>query len=397
MALFFTRPPESSQDNPTKAVYQIAGLMRIILSLALLMLAIWLMGEVLTVVFAACLFAIVLHGLARLIRRHICHIPYQAAISLVAGLITIILTALIWGSGPAIAEQFISLKTALATQSGDIKSHLSQTMLGQMLLDHVPISFGGNNKSNALGNLGFGLAGSVTGLLSSAFGILGTIFVVIIAAFYFALSPSLYINGFLRLIPPAHRTTARNLLFAAGSTLWAWTAGQALDMLVVGLLSGIGLSFIGVPLALALGVVAGLCNFIPYIGAILGAIPALLISLSLGSREAFFVAILYGVIQFFEGNILAPIIQRRAVHMPPALAILSQTVFGTILGMPGLILASPITAALLAVFDHAMPPLRDAESTKRAVDEISLKELSEPQEKAPQEEIKEDKEKEPKI
>lgn len=375
MALFFTHTPESGQESPSRAVHQIAALIRIILSLTLLMLAIWLMGEVLTVVFASCLFAIVLHGLARLIRRHIYPMPYQAAVTLVAAVIAITLTTLIWRSGPSIAEQFISLKTALITQSGDIRNHLSQTMLGQTLLDHVPTSLGGNNKSNAVGNLGFGLAGSVTGLLSSAFGILGTIFVVLISSLYFALSPSLYINGFLRLIPPAHRATAKSLLFAAGSTLWAWTAGQALDMLVVGLLSGIGLSFIGLPLSLALGVVAGLCNFIPYIGAILGAIPALLISLSFGTREALFVAILYSVIQFFEGNILAPLIQRRAVHMPPALAILSQTVFGTILGMPGLILASPITAALLSVFDHAMPPLKDAESTKRAVDEININDL----------------------
>lgn len=376
MALFFSRPPAPATETPAHALDRMFVLIRTAFILALVMLAIWLIGDVLAVVFAATLMAVVLHGLARILRRKLRFIPYTVAVALVAVILLGLLTALAWSNGPAIGEQFLSLKSALVAQSGDIRDHLSHTTFGRIILDHLPSTIGGNDKSSTLGSLGFGLAGSVTGLLGSAFGLLGTIFVVLIAAFYFAVSPSIYINGFLRLIPPAQRDTTRSLLFAAGNTLWAWTAGQALDMLVVGLLSGIGLYLIGIPLALALGVVAGLCNFIPYIGAILGAVPALLISLSLGTREALFVAILYSVIQFFEGNILAPLIQRRAVHMPPALAILSQTVFGSILGAPGLVLASPITAALLVVFDRSLPPLKNAEQTQLAVDELNDEELA---------------------
>ena len=165
----------------------------------------------------------------------------------------------------------------------------------------------------------------------------------------------------LRLVPHEYRKTSRDLLLTAGRTLWAWTAGQALDMTVVGLLSFIGLWCIGVPLALALGVVAGLANFIPYIGAFVGAVPAVLIGLSQGTREGVMVLGLYTAIQFFEGNVMAPLIQRHAVQMPPGLTILSQTIFGTILGIPGLILASPLTAALLATADRATPKLKDDE------------------------------------
>lgn len=376
MALFFSRPPVLDKESPARALNQIVTLFRLGFVLCLIMIAIWLIGEVLTILFASCLLAIVLHGVARLIRRRLPFIPYPAAVGIVAIIIFGLLTALIWGNGPAIADQFVSLKEALIAQASDLHLYLAQNSFGRMILDHLPASLGGTDKGGTLSNLGFGIAGSVTGLLSSALGLIGTLFVVMMSAFYFAISPSLYINGFLRLVPPNQRSTTRDLLFTAGSTLWAWTAGQALDMLVIGLLSGIGLSLIGMPLAPALGVVAGLCNFIPYIGAILGAVPALLISLSLGTREAFFVAILYSVIQFFEGNVLAPLIQRRAVHMPPAMAILSQTVFGSILGVPGLVLASPITAALLAVLDKATPPLHDADSTRRAVDEINEEELA---------------------
>lgn len=375
MGFFFYRPQPTEKEPPSRALSQLVSLLRSVTVLTLIILALWLVGDVITVVFAAALMSIVLHGLARLLRKYIPFIPYTAAVGIVVITILGLLTALIWSNGPAIGDQFISLKTALITQSGDLSEHLSHSTLGRLILDHLPTSIGGNDNRNPLGSFGFGLAGSVTGFLSSAFGLLGTLFVVAIAAFYFAISPSMYINGFLRLFPPSKREATRDLLFSAGTTLWAWTSGQALDMFVVGCLSGLGLSVIGVPLALALGVVAGLCNFIPYIGAIMGAVPALIISLSVSTKEAFLVAILYTVIQFFEGNVLAPLIQRRAVHMPPAIAILSQTVFSSILGVPGLVLASPITAALLAVFDKAMPPLENAETTQMAVSEISQEEL----------------------
>ncbi|MBS1049131.1 AI-2E family transporter [Gluconobacter sp. NFX36] len=373
MPISFSDPKDRDEKEPrARELSRIAGLLRIALAVTLILLAVWLMKDVLAVVFASALMAVVLHGLARMVRRHITFIPYQAAVALVTVIILLAVAGLVWSSGPAIGDQFIRLKQALVQQSGDLKSHLSGSTLGQMVLDHLPTAVGGNDAtSGSLGSLGSGLAGSVTGILSSAFGVLGTLAVILIAGLYFALSPAIYIDGFLRLFPTQHRNAARTLLMAAGTTLWAWTAGQALDMLVVGILSGIGLSLIGVPLALALGVVAGLCNFIPYIGAILGAVPAILLGLSMGTKEALFVAILYSVIQFFEGNVLAPLIQRRAVHMPPAVAILSQTVFSTILGIPGLILASPITAALLAMGDKATAPLEDEDQTKRDVGEIS--------------------------
>jgi len=378
MPISFTDPAEQDEQDPrAREIARIVALLRIVITVTLVLLAIWLIGDVLAVIFASALMAVVLHGLARLLRRHLKFVPYAAAVSIVAVVIFAAIVALVWSSGPAIGDQFIRLKAALIAQSGDIRGRLSQSTVGQMVLDHLPSTLGGNANSNTLGSFGSGLAGSVTGLLSGAFGLLGTILVILIAGLYFALSPALYIDGVLRIVPPKHRGAARELLLTAGSTLWAWTAGQALDMLVVGILSGLGLYMIGVPLALALGVVAGLMNFIPYIGAIMGAVPAVLLGLSLGTHEALFVAILYVTIQFFEGNVLAPFIQRRAVHMPPALAILSQTVFGSILGIPGLILASPITAALLAMGDKATAPLEDAGRTQIDVGELSEEEVKE--------------------
>ena len=301
MRISFSDPAERSETEPrARELSKIAGLMRITLALTLMLLAIWLIGDVLAVIFASALVAVVLHGLARMLRRHVPVIPYQGAVALVTVAILVAMIGLGWSSGPSISDQFIRLKQALITQSGELRAHLSGSTIGQMVLDHLPASLGGNAPgTGGLGSLGSGLAGSVTGLLSSVFGILGTLLVVLIAGLYFALSPAVYIDGMIRLVPTQHRPAARELMLTAGSTLWAWTAGQALDMLVVGILSGVGLSLIGVPLALALGVVAVLCNFIPYIGAILGAVPASLLGPSPGTHEGLFVSILYCVLPLF--------------------------------------------------------------------------------------------------
>lgn len=354
-----TAPPERDMDPRAVQLARIHSLLQVTVLLAVLVLSIWLIGDVLMVVFAATLVAVILHNLAIRLERAM-RLPYWLALSLVVAGVLGAFVALFWSSGPAISEQAARLRAALATQAHSLRGQLNASPLGRTVLDHLPQSLGGNEAGGDVG-VGSRIAGSMTGVVSQAFGAAGTLAVILIAGLYFALSPGLYANGLLRLIPPGHRPAARAMLVVAGRTLWAWTAGQALDMAVVGILSGLGLWCIGVPLALALGVVAGMANFIPYIGAFVGAVPAVLVGLSQGTREGLLVLALYAAIQFFEGNVMAPLIQRHAVQMPPGLTILSQTVFGTILGLPGLILASPLTAALLAVMDHATPPLDETD------------------------------------
>ncbi|UYH52104.1 AI-2E family transporter [Candidatus Kirkpatrickella diaphorinae] len=346
----------NAPDSSTELSF-IFRLLRISLILTISIVMIWLLGDVLVVIFAATLMAVILHGLAAYLKRRI-GLPYKLAVALVAVLIIAAIAFLFYSSGPQISDQFVKLKQALITQYGAFRGQVKSSSWGQFALAHLPQSLGGSEAGGGP-SFGAGLANSVTGILTSAFGVLGTMAVILISGLYFALTPHVYVDGLLRLVPPAQRPAIRGLMVTAGHTLWSWTIGQALDMLVVGIASGVGLYLLGIPLATALGVVAGLCNFIPYIGAILGAVPAVLIALSVGTQSGLEVVGLYCVIQFLEGNVLAPLIQRHAVHMPPAIAILSQTVFGSILGVPGLILASPATAALLAVGDRATAPLPD--------------------------------------
>ncbi|MDG6094707.1 AI-2E family transporter [Acetobacter sp. AN02] len=338
-----------------QGISQISSLLRNVFLIAAAVIAIWLIGDVLIVVFASVLCAVVLNGLADILVRRV-RLPYGLSLALVCLVLVLAVGGIMWTGGSDISAQLSSLQDALIKQANALRQSISGSPQGRMILQYVPMP-----SSSSLESIGSRIAGSMTGLLGSAFGAMGTVFVVLVAGLYFATSPKLYANGLLRLVPVGWRVQGHKVLVTSGVTLRAWLGGQALDMLVVGLATGLGLSLIGVPLALALGVMAALCNFIPYIGAIMGAVPAILIALSLGFQKTLMVVALYAVVQFLEGNVLAPLIQRKAVSMPPAIAILSQTLFGAIFGFPGLILASPLTAVLLAVGDLLTPSLDSEE------------------------------------
>jgi predicted PurR-regulated permease PerM len=123
-------------------------------------------------------------------------------------------------------------------------------------------------------------------------------------------------------------------------------------MLVVGALVGGGLWLLGMPLVFILALVAAATNFVPYIGAIAGAVPAVLITLSMGWQQVLEVALLYIAVQTFEGNVMAPLIQQRTIDLPPALTLVTQIALGLIFGLFGVILATPITAAIVAAMQQ---------------------------------------------
>jgi predicted PurR-regulated permease PerM len=120
-------------------------------------------------------------------------------------------------------------------------------------------------------------------------------------------------------------------------------------MSVVTLLVGAGLFTLGVPLTPTLALFAGLLNFVPYVGALVGAVPAILVAMAHSSTLALWVALLFVAVQTIEGNLIAPFVQKRAGTLPPAMTIVSQTILGTLFGVLGLILATPFMAVFIAV------------------------------------------------
>lgn len=142
------------------------------------------------------------------------------------------------------------------------------------------------------------------------------------------------------------------MLDEAAHMLRRWLAGQLISMSAIGVVIYIGLLTLGMPLALVLALFAGVAGFIPYIGPIIGAIPMLLVAGGVSLDMLLWVFGLYALVQAMESHLLTPLIQSRAVDMPPAAVIVAQLVFGALFGVLGLALATPVVAV-------AMVPLRD--------------------------------------
>jgi predicted PurR-regulated permease PerM len=185
------------------------------------------------------------------------------------------------------------------------------------------------------------------GVFSTTLGFLVDVVVVLFVGFYLAVQPDLYKNGFLRLVPHAGRIRTSEVLDEIALTLRWWLLGRTCAMVAIAVTTALGLWLLSVPLALILGILAGVLNFVPNIGPLISAVPALLLSLTQSPVLAAYVAALYVGIQFVESYLVTPLVQQHTVSMPPALTITAQVFMGVLFGGLGLLLATPLTAALL--------------------------------------------------
>jgi predicted PurR-regulated permease PerM len=180
-------------------------------------------------------------------------------------------------------------------------------------------------------------------------GILGALASVVIVAFvgiYLAVRPASYINGLVRLFPADKRPRTREIMHEIGHVLAQWLLGKMISMVIIGCLTALGLALLDVPLAMVLGILAGLLDFIPYIGPIMAGLPAVLIAFSESPTLALYVLLLFVGLQTTEAYLLSPLIERRTVSLPPAITIMMQTLLGTFFGLAGIALATPLTAVL---------------------------------------------------
>jgi predicted PurR-regulated permease PerM len=173
--------------------------------------------------------------------------------------------------------------------------------------------------------------------------------VVIFAGIYLAAQPNFYRAGAIKLVPPRRRKVAAEAMLESERALRLWLKGQAIAMLVVGVLTGAGLWLIGMPSALVLGLIAGLLEFIPFAGPIIAAIPAVMLALVIGPEMVIWVALLYLAIQQLEGTLLAPMIQQYAVDLPGVVLLFSMIGFGILFGTLGVILAAPLAVVTLVL------------------------------------------------
>ncbi|MBD3243858.1 MAG: AI-2E family transporter, partial [Chitinivibrionales bacterium] len=223
-----------------------------------------------------------------------------------------------------------------------IRDFLSSYDWGRRLLEAVPeqlMMFGADG----------GLVGQLTGAASWLVGLATTSIVVLVVGLLTAYRPDFYRRGLLLLVPPGRRGRAGYVLNTVSRALRLWLLARFLSMVVVGVLTGIGLLIAGVPLALTLGLIAGILSFIPYLGPILSVVPALLITLGAAPGKAPWVLLVYVVVQLVESNLITPLIEQETTSVPAALLIVLQVQFATLAGVLGVFLAAPLTVTATAL------------------------------------------------
>lgn len=318
---------------------------RVILA-ALIAGFLWIARDLLLLIFAGILLAVLLRTLAVWVAdRTGLRLGWSLAIVSVALFGGMILAGVLFA--PRLAEEIRQLSQTLPQSVSKLRDQVQQTTFGAWVLDQIGTGGGqeqgGQPQEQMQERAKVALRKVMDGLVAFA--------IILFAGLYFAAQPEPYQRGLVRLLPQARRQRTAEVLFASGYTLRWWLLGQLLSMTVVGLLMGIGLAIIGVPMAFALGVLAGLFEFVPTIGPIFGLLPALLLSLAESPQSALWVLGLYAFVQTVESYLLTPLVQERVLELPPMVTIATQVLFAWTLGPVGLLIAVPFVAVAMVVVE----------------------------------------------
>jgi predicted PurR-regulated permease PerM len=186
-------------------------------------------------------------------------------------------------------------------------------------------------------------------VLTSTFTISGAFMLVLFIAAYIGVDPALYHGGLLELFPARQRARTAVALANLATTLRRWLVTQLIAMVVIGAVTTVFLFAVHVKAALPLGILAGVLKFIPIVGSIFAAIPAIAMAFIDSPHKALVIAIGYFVIQFVENHLLVPILMKHGVNIPPALTLGIQALMALLFGFLGLLVAVPLLAAILTI------------------------------------------------
>jgi predicted PurR-regulated permease PerM len=350
--------PPAARDDLVRYLQKLL----IAVAVGALALIIYRWHHVFLLAFGATLVAVVLRALANPIRRRT---PLSASASLgVAVIGAIVLSVTVgWFVGAQVSGQMVQLEAALPGAWDAAQRQIAEYEAGRWLLMRLHNSSGG--PMEGLGPLA-GRIGHATGVGLQA---IGEFVVVIVAGVYFAAQPSLYRDGLLKLAPPPTRARLTDAVEACGVALRKWLLGAGVAMLAMGVLTAVGTALLGLPAPIALGLLSGVAEFVPIVGAVVSAIPGLLLAATQGPQLLVPTLIFYVAIHQFEGHVLIPLIQRRVVAVPPALTLFSVVGFGVLFGPLGVVFATPLAVVVLVLVQRLY--LREGEASPAEASEAA--------------------------
>lgn len=326
--------------------------LRMALAICFVALAIfaWRIRNVLLLVFGAVLAALMLDALT----EYACRFTRISRPWCLFGTTVLIMALLIGFAflfGTQLAGEIEDIAHVLPGALSRLQEWLSAREWGQALLGHL--------RDAGLGGSGTEAGSFAVSTIEAAFALAANFLLILFGGLYLSAQPQLYVRGLLDLVPPARRKQTAHVGEVIATALRHWLIGQLIAMLLVGTLTGAGLLLLGIPSALALGIIAGVAEFVPIVGPILAAIPALILAIQEGTSTALYVGLLYLVIQQAESYLITPLVQRAVVHVPPVIVLFALLAFGTVLGPLGLLFATPLAVAIMvgvkALYVDEMP------------------------------------------
>ena len=294
----------------------------------------WMVYSAIFVALIAVLLAIVLHAPARLLARWM---PFRLSFTLVVIGFLLSLGGLMIAVIPQVLHQFGQLSQELPAAVNEA---------GDWLSDRTGVE----RDAEFAREMNTQFLGFMERFLPLAFGAISAVigsFAIVVLAIFLGSQPEVYRNLIIRVTPPPSRPRIARVYDEAGRSLRNWVIGKAFSMLAIGIITWIGLLLFGIPGALALAAIAALLEFVPNLGPTLAAIPAIVAGFLISPATALWVAVFYFVLQQIQSGLSVPLVERRAVNIPPAALLVWQLMLAIGFGILGLFVATPLLAVIV--------------------------------------------------
>ena len=313
----------------------------------------WRVYEAILIGFLAVLIAIVIHQPARLLARWI---PFRVSFALVV----LVFLGSMAGLAIALIPQLINQVAQLAAQLPETLNSLDAW------LETKTRQPSGGVLSERINAQATEFAGRVVSMSFDVVTIIIGSFAILVLAIFLAAQPGIYRDLLLRVAPSDSRDRWARVYDEAGRNLRAWVLGKALTMLLIGIATWIGLLLFGIPAALALATFAAFMEFVPNFGPTIAAIPAMIAAFAVSPMTALYVALFYFALQQVQNGITVPLIERRAVNIPPAALLIWQLMLTIGFGILALFVATPLLAVIVvAVRIMYIEPVEEREQWDR--------------------------------
>jgi predicted PurR-regulated permease PerM len=324
---------------------------RSIVTAIALLLALWvasLIPDVLIMVLVALIVTSAMLPAVEALQRHY-RWPRIGAILAVFGVMLGVLVLVVLIIVPAVIDQARTLITGLPAYSAKVIQTYNWLQRLDARFNVLPDL---NQMTTAFSSYATTWLTSTLGLATRVLEAVFEIVVILIITFFLLLEGPELKRGLLALVPPQHRMVAAEQFEPVGLKLGGYVQGLLLSIGFLMVYLAVSLTVAGVPLSLVLALIAGILEFIPTLGSLLGSIPAILVALTVSWQKALIVVGIYLVGNFIQGNFVAPFVYSRSVEVSPVLVILALLIGGKLMGIPGALIAVPVTAALMVLVQN---------------------------------------------